>query len=46
MKATIQIQDIDSSYLAELTNEETSQLFGGSWWSDFWQGVQDGMAGK
>lgn len=44
MKATIQIRDIDSGYLADLTNEEASQLFGLGWWSDFWQGVRDGLA--
>ncbi|MBN3942782.1 MAG: hypothetical protein V7L21_04590 [Nostoc sp.] len=44
MKATIQIGDIDSGYLAELTNEEASQLFGSGWWADFWRGVHDGLA--
>jgi hypothetical protein len=44
MKAKIKIRDIDSGYLAELTNEEASQLFGSGWWADFWQGVRDGIA--
>ncbi len=44
MKAKIQIRDIDSGYLAELTNEEASQLFGSGWWADFARGFAAGFA--